>query len=199
MNGPAARVHEEWKGGAADPWPAVVGDMLEPVYRFVRARAPADAVDDLVQETFVAASRGIGRFDGRCPLWNWLTAIARNKIAEYYRRSGSRDVLAETLEMLEADGKLREELAGESPLPDETCERKEFQMLARAALSTLSPEQQECLVGRYYEDLSLDELSDRLGISRAAANTRLHRSRQDLRHAFLKLIGGGADNQEIVP
>ncbi len=185
---------ESQPAGAIESWPATVEAMLGPVYRFVRARVPADAVDDLVQETFVAASRGIGRFDGRCPVWNWLAAIARNKIAEYYRRKGSRVLLTESLATLNSEGAAVERaLHSELPLPDEICERQEFRHLARAALSLLPPEQQDCLVARYYENLSLDEIARRSGISASLANTRLFRARQALRDVFRNLLSSSGD------
>jgi RNA polymerase sigma-70 factor (ECF subfamily) len=186
--------------GLPQSWPATVEAMLVPMYRFIRALAPAEAVDDLVQETFAAASRGINQFDRRCPLWHWLTAIARNKIADHHRRSGSRPVLTQSIETLNSDGdQVQQALLSESPLPDEICERREFQALARAALASLSPDQQECLVGRYYEDLSLDELGRHLGASPSLANTRLYRARQALRQAFLRLLGAEGDDQESSP
>jgi RNA polymerase sigma-70 factor (ECF subfamily) len=178
-------------------WLATVNQMLGPVYRFVRARVPAEAVDDLVQETFAAASRGIGGFDGRCGLWGWLTAIARNKIAEYYRRTHSAKALIVAADALaEQAGAIEETIVSGHPLPEEICQRREFETLARAALSELSPEHRACLVARYYEDLSLDTLARHLGVSRAAANARLHRARQELKLAFVRLLNRPASNEE---
>lgn len=184
--------------GPPASWPAAVEELLAPMYRFIRALAPADVVDDLVQETFAAASRGIGRFDHRCSLWTWLTAIARNKVADYHRASGSRGPVRQSLDSLNSEAdRVQQALLSESPLPDEICHRREFQALARAALASLSPDQQECLVGRYYEGLSLDELGRRLGASPALANTRLYRAREALRKAFLGLLTG--PDQESSP
>ena len=146
----------------ADPsewWSATVETLLDPVYRFVRSRVPPDAVDDLVQETFVAASRSVPAFDRRCPVWNWLIRIARNKIAEFYRQKHSRHVLRDALSALAPqDGCLLGALRQEVPLPDELCQKEELRVLARAAIDALSPEQRECLVARYYEGLSLEAL-----------------------------------------
>jgi RNA polymerase sigma-70 factor (ECF subfamily) len=174
---------------SAASWPAVVEAMLDPVYRFVQARVPADAVDDLVQETFMAASAAFRRFDGRSSLWTWLTVIARHKIADWYRSRGRRHVLTMALDALDRDGApIEEALASESPLPNEICERHEYQLLARAAVSALCPEDQACLGARYDDDLSLDELAARLGVTKAAANTRLYRARQELKAAFARLL-----------
>lgn len=181
-------------------WPKTVDAVLDPVYRFVRARVPAEAVDDLVQDTFMAAARGIHDFHASCPVWHWLTAIARNKIAEYYRRTGAENRLVQASDVLSSDNdRIQRAFVDESPLPDELCEREEFRILARAALSALGPEHRACLVGRYYEDLSLDQLSQRLGISRAAVNARLHRARAELRQEFLKLLNRRQNDQEYAP
>jgi RNA polymerase sigma-70 factor, ECF subfamily len=191
---------EQAANGGSPTWPETVDALLEPIYRFVRARAPAEVVDDLVQDTFMAAGRGIRDYRGSCALWNWLTAIARNKIAEYYRRRGAENVVTKAIDLLCAnDSRTQDAFVGESSLPDELCERQEFRVLARAALSALGPEHRACLVGRYCEDLSLDELSQRLGISRAAANARLYRARAELRQAFLRLLGRRQDDQECTP
>ena len=98
---------------------------------------------------------------------------------------------------MDEDGRVREAIAAESPLPDEICEREEFRLLARAALSTLEPRHREILIGRYYEDLSLAELGDRLDLSTSAANSLLHRARLELRDAFLRLIGEATQTKEI--
>lgn len=200
MNRTGVRTCGEELTPPAESWPAVVDRMLDPVYRFVQARVPADAIDDVVQETFMAASQAIAGFDGRSSVWTWLTVIARHKIADMYRRRGGRSMLAIALDEMDADGRpLEQSLASEWPLPDELCERKEFQLLARAAMSALSPDDQACLAGRYDDDLSLDDLATRLGITRAAANTRLHRARQELRASFLRLIRcNGEIEQESV-
>ena len=184
----------------ADPsewWPATVETLLDPVYRFVRSRVPPEAVDDIVQETFVAASRGVPTFDRRCPVWNWLIRIARNKIAEFYRQKHRRHMLREALSALAPqDGCLLGALRQEVPLPDELCQREEFRVLARAAIDALGPEQRECLVARYYEDLSLEALGCRFGISPAAVNARLYRARKELRESLMGLIGGQENDQE---
>jgi RNA polymerase sigma factor (sigma-70 family) len=193
------KVSDGEKADLSQWWPATVEALLGPLYRFVRSLAPAQAVDDLVQETFVAASRSIRQFDGRCPLWNWLTVIARRKIADYYRRSDTCDVLLEAIDGLADDTTVQRALLSEAPLPDEVCARREFQALARAALAALAPEQQDCLIGRYCEGLSLEQLSRRAGASRGVLNTRLYRARQALRQAFLKLLSDRGKDVESLP
>ncbi len=58
------------------------------VYSYVRRRLMprAEAVDDLVQEVFLAAWHSLGNFRGEAALQHWLLGIARHKVEEYYRK-----------------------------------------------------------------------------------------------------------------
>jgi RNA polymerase sigma factor (sigma-70 family) len=46
--------------------------------------------EDLVQETFLAATKSFETFDRRSKPSTWLFAILNNKIADYHRRNGQR-------------------------------------------------------------------------------------------------------------
>src|SRR5262249_14746174 len=58
------------------------------VYSYVRPRVMphAEAVEDLVQEVFLAAWRSLGNFRGEASLHHWLRGIARHKVEDYYRK-----------------------------------------------------------------------------------------------------------------
>ena len=65
----------------------LVGRFADPVHAYVRRRlAPrADLVDDLVQEVFLAALKGLPSFAGRSSLRAWFLGIARHKVEDHYR------------------------------------------------------------------------------------------------------------------
>src|SRR5262245_10698968 len=58
--------------------PAVYG------YLATRCLGDADLVQDLTQETFVAAIEARRRFDGRSEVTTWLCGIARHKLADHF-------------------------------------------------------------------------------------------------------------------
>ena len=64
-----------------------VGRFADPVHAYVRQRLipRTDLVDDLVQEVFLAALKGLPSFAGRSSLKGWLLGIARHKIEDHYR------------------------------------------------------------------------------------------------------------------
>lgn len=57
------------------------------VWRFCAALAGREAADDLTQETFLQAIRGLSGFSGRSSARTWLLAIARNVAADSVRRA----------------------------------------------------------------------------------------------------------------
>ena len=61
--------------------------FADPVHAYIRQRlAPrTDLTDDLVQEVFLAALKGLPSFTGRSPLRSWLLGIARHKVEDHYR------------------------------------------------------------------------------------------------------------------
>ena len=167
-------------------WAEVVEEHLPGIHRYVRGRVAPEAVDDLVQDVFVAAAGHVAQFDpGRGSTWQWLLGIARNIVAAHYRQTGRATALTEARGWLNTDGRvLAEALVSESPLPDEMCQRREFRMLARAALGMLEPHHQTCLIARYFDDRSLEEIAQTMKLSRAAANSLLHRARTRLRETL---------------
>jgi DNA-directed RNA polymerase specialized sigma24 family protein len=55
--------------------------------RFVRARAPASEVDDLVQATLTDALASNSAPDEKTELERWIYGVAKNKVADHFRRN----------------------------------------------------------------------------------------------------------------
>ena len=79
--------------GDEQVWADFVSRYRGRLVRFARAKLPqrADA-EDVVQETFIAFLRSIGRYRGECDLETYLFALIRRKIIDSYRSAGARRV-----------------------------------------------------------------------------------------------------------
>jgi RNA polymerase sigma factor (sigma-70 family) len=79
--------------GDGQAWSDFVSRYQGRLLRFARAKLPqrADA-EDVVQETFIAFLRSIGRYRGECDLETYLFALMRRKIIDSYRSAGARRV-----------------------------------------------------------------------------------------------------------
>lgn len=104
-----------WRGGDEQAAAELVRRHARPLARFLAgAGAPDAELDDLVQETFIRAFRGVQRFRGQCQFRTWLLAIGANALKDYGRRGravrrlvpledGVRDAGGTPHELVEAD------------------------------------------------------------------------------------------------
>ncbi|KRC81108.1 RNA polymerase sigma factor [Sphingomonas sp. Root241] len=136
---------------------------------------PEEALD-LVQETFVAAHRALGRYDALRPMRRWLARIALNKCRDWRRRRMVRRLFAFALPLDSSSAEVPEDRA----LPDaEAADRAEVRRVA-AAIAELPAALREPLVLRAVEDMSQAETAAILGITEKAVETRLRRARAKL-------------------
>jgi RNA polymerase sigma-70 factor (ECF subfamily) len=161
---------------------------LEALYEFVHYRLGADraAVEDVVQDTFVAAFEGLPRFDGRSSLHTWLCSIAKHKLHRA-RRARRPESLEELLER--ADPEIDALLARIEidPIPEDVLEREETRELVGATLSSLPPEYREALLAKYVEGLDVAALAARTGRGAKATESRLQRARVAFARVFALL------------
>lgn len=133
-------------------------------------------VEEATQDVFVQAWRSLGRFRGRSATFTWLYRIAVNEALQ--RRRRKRVPTAELDEQREA--------ASEADLG--AGELRSF-LLARIA--ELPIEYRAPLVLRDLEGLTNEEAAEVLGISVAAAKSRVHRARMQIRAALEAWEAGG--------
>ena len=124
----------------------------------------ADA-EDVLQETFAGAFRGLKKFEGRSSVGTWLTRICVTQVA-VHRREKKR-------KRTEAIGD--QQFAAPHHGGDEKID-------VQAALNKLSPAHREVLVLREFERMSYEEISDVLGIAQGTVESRLFRARAELRN-----------------
>ena len=131
------------------------------VYNRLRALLPAEAVEDVTQEVFMATLRGIQNYRGTALFRTWLAAIIRHKAADYYRR---RSRQPEVVPLTDGDD--------DRIAPDTWEERA----LVQAALQRLPAHYQEVLLLRFAEGKPFDQMAGVLGISLEAAKSRYRRA-----------------------
>jgi RNA polymerase sigma-70 factor (ECF subfamily) len=139
----------------------------------------ADA-EDVVQETFTGAFKGLAGFRGQASVKTWLLRILMRQAAYSRRRMKLRPALFEDPETMVAP---RSELAAPSAMLD-----VDRHVDVRAMLETLSREHREVMVLREFEGLSYEEMAQALGIPRGTVESRLHRARQELRERFKEYL-----------
>lgn len=132
---------------------------------FLRRRMQSlpDDVEDLVQETLLALHLQRASYDPTLAVSAWVTAIARHKLIDLWRRRGRRDVLHDALD--DVDESLLALVA------DEGTARHDLLGL----LMALPKVQAEAIVMTKLEGLSVAEASARSGVSASAIKVQVHR------------------------
>ncbi len=78
---------EALKRGSETEWARVQDEYFQRVYFYVKRQvADHQACEDIVQDTFLGAIRGIDKFDDRYTFEQFLFGIARNKLVDHMRR-----------------------------------------------------------------------------------------------------------------
>lgn len=170
-------------------------DYADPLFRFVHYRVDGKRSDaeEIVQETFVAAMRGLDRFRGDSALFTWLCGIAKNKI-HGLRRQQYRQRLSVALKAVDTDLDLALARLDREPLPDQVVEREETRDLVGAVLGSLPPDYQEVLIDKYYEKTAVNDIAQKIGVSPKAIESRLTRARVAFRKAWEIVAGKLAED-----
>ncbi len=130
------------------------------------ARQSADA-EDAIQEAWLRAVRGLGKFRGESTLRTWLVGIAVRCALEIGRRRTPRL---------------------DSPLDDEIARSPDLARLdLEAALAALADGYREIVVLHDIHGYTHAEIADLLGIDQGTSRSQLSRAHQILRRALLDL------------
>ena len=127
------------------------------------------AAEDIAQEAFLAAVRGLDRFDRRRPFGPWLHRIVVNRAIDWSRARALR----------RESGNAALELVAAPAAPD----NPHAQTLA-AALAGLSPEHRAVIVLRHLLEYTPGEIAEVLGLPRGTVNSRLRRGLDELAARF---------------
>ena len=142
-----------------------------------------DDARDAVQDAFLQAFRGIGRFEGGARLSTWLHRIVINACLMKLRTRGRKpeQSIEDLLPKFYADGHRIDPgppWRTEIPDPVESCE---VRTLVRASIDRLPEIYRSVLLLRDIEELSTEETAALLYIKVDTVKVRLHRARQALR------------------
>ena len=149
-----------------------------------------DAIEDVVQETLLAAFKAWDSFEGRSSVRTWLTSILHRKIIDHIRRrtrdrkhfSGT-DPDPDNDGEFSAAGRIDSEHGAKlwSRQPDNAAEQAEFWEVLHRCLSDLPEDQRDMFVSREIDGLSTDEICEMKSVNRNNLWVILHRVRKALR------------------
>lgn len=134
--------------------------------------------EDIVQDSFVTVLTKISSLEKSESFTSWFGRIVTNK---------SKDVLKKKSPSLFAQGEEREfDIVAETDdySPEETVEKSERSFTILSAVKNLAAEKRECVIKKYYGEMSLNEIASDMKTTISAVKNRLLTARKDLKVVF---------------
>lgn len=159
---------------------ALTRQHKDAVYRqMIRVCGNREDAEDVLIEALLKAYRNLDQLRESAAFRAWLAQIAKRVCWQLKERESLLPLLQ--LSMLEDEGR---DVPASGPAPDVQLARKEMKHLLQKAIDALPALYRSVYELSDVEELRGDEVAERLGISRAAMKSRLHRAR-DLVRAHL--------------
>ena len=152
------------------------------IYDMVNDR---ELAEELTQETFVRAYRGIGGMNPETKLSTWLFGIARNVARESLRAR----IRANRHVDLEDEAVL--DLSDKEPVPVERLLSKELNDVIRRSLAALDEDKRTVFTLKVFHQCSYEEIASITGFSLAKLKSDLHRARAEMRRRVKPYAGVG--------
>ena len=177
------------QSGSPDAFAVLFRRYRPEIARYASRTLGDDArAEDVVQEAFLSALRGIGTLDRPAGFKPWLYRIAHNACIDQMRRRARAEEVSFDANAIPAAEEIR--LFRHVPSNHaQVAQKEEFRHL-RQALTDLPASQAEILVLRELEGLSYDEIAVRMNISVSAVESMLFRARRSLRDEYGEISTG---------
>lgn len=182
--------------GDAAAFETLVVRYQQPVYNLALRMAGNDAdAQDLSQEAFIRAWRGLGSFHFTSQFSTWLYRLTSNICIDFLRAQKRRKVVSLTKLLDEEDRQW--DLPDGAPLPEQQMLAIEERETLARAFAALDPEYRQVLTLRIVNGCSYQQIGQTLNLPEGTVKSRLSRAREQLRKKMAangNLSGTNASN-----
>ena len=177
---------DRFKGGDQAAFNEMVTRYWDRIYAMVNQllRNQQDA-EEVTQDAFIRAHRGLANFRGDSAFSTWLyqiaTNLARNRYWYWWRRKRDKSVSFDAPVSHDNSTTLAEVIPAEMETPEDATVTSEFVGRIAYGMEKLSPKHREILILRNVKNMSYEEIAEILGISVGTVKSRIARARESLR------------------
>jgi RNA polymerase sigma factor (sigma-70 family) len=148
-------------------------------YKFVGRH---DEAEDLTQDIFLKLFKSLKTFDRRANFSTWLISVSRNLCIDHYRSMRrEHDVVTHDVDVVS--------LARPAVIdsPQVALEQRDRVALLRTALDRLAPSLRNAVMLRDIQELSYQEIAEKLGVPEGTVKSRINRGRTELSRQIVRL------------
>ena len=177
---------DRFKNGDQSAFDEMVSRYWDRIYAMVNQllRNSQDA-EEVTQDAFIRAHRGLVNFRGDSAFSTWLyqiaTNLARNRYWYWWRRKRDKSVSFDAPVSADNSTTLADLIPAEVETPDDITVTQEFIDRIAQGVEKLSAKHREILTLRNIKNLSYEEIADILGLSVGTVKSRIARARESLR------------------
>jgi RNA polymerase sigma factor (sigma-70 family) len=161
--------------------------LLRSTYRITRNHEDAE---DALQDSFLKAFLHINTFDGRSAFSTWLTRIAINTALMIIRKRRSSRVTDMGISGKLGANEVEWDVTDHAANPEQSYAQREIENILASEIRALRPSIRTAIELQQLQELSTRETAGKLGISVAAAKSRLFHGRVALRSAMRRQARG---------
>ena len=169
--------------GDQDAWQAIVRNHWRKVfnlaYKFVGRH---DEAEDLTQDIFLKIFKSLHTFDRRANFQTWLVSVSRNLCIDHYRSVRKE---RETIDRDVDAGELMP--AAITPSAYAELETRGRVELLRRAMAELQPTLRNAVMLRDIQELTYQEIADKLHLPEGTVKSRINRGRTELARQIQRL------------
>jgi RNA polymerase sigma-70 factor (ECF subfamily) len=150
-------------------------------YKFVGRH---DQAEDLTQDVFLKLYKSLDTFDRRANFQTWLISVSRNLCIDHYRSvRKERETIDRDVDPAELSP------VSTTRSPHQALEQRDRVELLRQALDKLAPTLRHAVMLRDIQELSYQEIADRLELPEGTVKSRINRGRTELARQIRRLRG----------
>jgi len=180
---------DRFKGGDEAAFNEMITRYWDRIYGMVHQllRNQQDA-EEVTQDAFIRAHRGLANFRGESAFSTWLyqiaTNLARNRYWYWWRRKRDKTVSFDQPVSADNDTPLSEVFATEMATPGDITVTQELVDHIAVGMEKISAKHREVLILRNVKNMAYEEIAEVLSISVGTVKSRIARARESLREAI---------------
>ncbi|MFI3328742.1 MAG: RNA polymerase sigma factor [Rikenellaceae bacterium] len=128
-------------------------------------------VDDLLQDSLIKAFMNLGSYNPKYTFGQWIFTITKNTFVDFYRKQHDEKSLDEKFALSP------EEL---SPNPEQSIINSQTRSQIDECIEQLSEQHKTLFTMRFIEELSYEEIAEKLNMPMGSVKTNIHRSRAQI-------------------
>ncbi len=177
---------DRFKGGDNAAFDEMVSRYWDRIYTMVHQllRNQQDA-EEVTQDAFIRAHRGLVNFRGESAFSTWLyqiaTNLARNRYWYWWRRKRDKSISFDQPLSDDNDLTLAEVIPAPTESPDDLTVNQEFIDRIAQGMGKLGAKHREILILRNIKNMTYEEIAEILAISVGTVKSRIARARESLR------------------